>query len=316
MLGFITRRLLAIVPVFLTVTLFVFSIIYLGPGDPALVIAGEHATPDQIASIRQALNLDQPLHVRYIEWLFRVMLGDLGNSIFTGMPVRTMILFGLGPTFALLVTTLIISILVAVPVGVLAAWRRDSLLDRAVTSFTVLAFSIPVFVVGYSLSYIFALKLQWLPVQGYSPMENGMWPFVRSLILPSITLSAAFIALLAKMTRTTMLDVLSQDYIRTARAKGLDNRSILYSHALKNASGPILTVIGIGFAMLLGGAVVTESIFAIPGLGRLTVEAILRRDLPVIQGIVLFLSISAVLINLCVDLSYRIADPRIRFNDR
>jgi peptide/nickel transport system permease protein len=209
--------------------------------------------------------------------------------------------------------TLILSVIVGVPAGVLAAWRHGGWLDRFVMMTAVLGFSVPVFVVGYVLAYIFALQLGWLPVQGFMPIEDGLWPFLQCLILPSVALGGAYIAIIARITRATMMEVLSQDYVRTAKAKGVGQTTILLVHALKNAAVPIVTVIGIGVGLLIGGAVVTESVFAIPGIGRLTVDAILRRDYPVIQGVVLLLSFSYVIVNLIVDLSYTLFDPRIRY---
>jgi peptide/nickel transport system permease protein len=217
------------------------------------------------------------------------------------------------PTLSLMAITLVLTILVAVPLGVVAAWKAGSWVDRTIMAFAVFGFSVPVFVVGYLLAYVFALQFEWLPVQGYTPLAEGFWPWLQNLILPAVALGCVYIALIARITRASMLEVLQQDYIRTARAKGLGQRNILFVHALKNAAVPIVTVIGIGIALLIGGAVVTESVFAIPGLGRLTIDAILRRDYPVIQGIVLMFSFLYVLVNLVVDLIYTLVDPRIRY---
>jgi peptide/nickel transport system permease protein len=313
MFGFIFRRVLTTIPVMGFVALFVFSLLYIAPGDPAAVIAGDQATPEDVAKIRAGLGLDRPFLVRFGEWLFRVIQGDLGTSIFTGLPVSQMIAQRVEPTLSLMVVTLFLAILVAVPMGVVAAWKCDTWIDRVVMSFAVLGFSVPVFVIGYLLAYMFALRLDWLPVQGYTSIKNGVWPWLENLILPSITLGFVYIALIARITRASMLEVLQQDYIRTARAKGVSQKSILFLHALKNAAIPIVTVIGIGIALLIGGAVVTESVFAIPGLGRLTVDAILRRDYPIIQGVVLMFSFVYVLINLLVDVIYTLLDPRIRY---
>lgn len=313
MLSFILRRILSTIPVMGVVALFVFSLLYIAPGDPAAIIAGDQATPDDVARIRANLGLDRPFLVRFGEWFWRILHGDLGTSIFTSLPVTDLIAQRLEPTLSLMTVTLILSIAVAVPMGVIAAWKANSWIDRAVMAFAVFGFSVPVFVVGYLLAYLFALKLDWLPVQGYTPLAQGLWPWFENLILPSITLGFVYIALIARITRATMLDVLQQDYIRTARSKGLGQRPILFLHALKNAAVPIVTVIGIGIALLIGGAVVTESVFAIPGLGRLTVDAILRRDYPVIQGVVLLFSFVYVLVNLVIDLIYTVLDPRIRY---
>jgi len=264
------------------VALFVFSLLYIAPGDPAVVIAGDQATPADLERIRQSLGLDRPFLIRFGEWSWHILHGDLGTSIFTNLPVSTMIGQRIEPTLSLMAITLVLAVPIAVPVGVLASWKAGSFIDRAIMIFAVIGFSLPVFVVGYLLAYCFALQLKWLPVQGYTPLSAGPWPWFQNLILPAITLGCVYIALIARTTRAAMLEVLQQDYIRTARAKGLGQAGILFVHALKNASVPIATVIGIGVALLIGGAVVTESVFPIPGLGRLTVDAILRRDYPVI----------------------------------
>jgi len=313
MVAYITRRVLATIPVMLLVALFVFSLLYIAPGDPAAIIAGDQASPEDVDRIRASLGLDRPFVVRFGEWLWHVVHGDLGVSIFTNLPVTHMIAQRIEPTMSLMVLTLILSLVTAIPMGVLAAWKHGTWIDRMVMATAVFGFSTPVFVVGYLLAYIFALQLDWLPVQGFVSITRGFWPFLRTLILPSVALGLVFMALIARITRATMLDVLSQDYVRTARAKGVAERGVLMRHALKNAAVPIVTIVGIGFASLIGGAVVTESVFAIPGLGRLTVDAILRRDYPVIQGVVLLFSFLYVLVNLGVDLLYTLFDPRIRY---
>jgi peptide/nickel transport system permease protein len=313
MFSYIVRRILSTIPVMAVVALFVFSLLYIAPGDPAAVIAGDQATPADVERIRANLGLDRPFLVRFGEWVWHIVQGDLGTSIFTNLPVSTMIGQRVQPTLSLMVLTLILAVVVAVPMGVLAAWKQGTFLDRAVMGFAVLGFSVPVFVVGYLLAYVFALELDWLPVQGYTSIDQGLWPWLQNLILPSIALGGVYIALIARITRATMLEVLQQDYIRTARAKGAGQGSILFLHALKNAAVPIVTVIGIGVALLIGGAVVTESVFAIPGLGRLTVDAILRRDYPVIQGVILLFSFVYVLVNLLIDILYTVIDPRIRY---
>jgi peptide/nickel transport system permease protein len=313
MLSYVVRRILATIPVMVVVALFVFSLLFIAPGDPAAVIAGDQATPADVERIRQSLGLDRPFLVQFSDWGWRLLHADLGRSIFTNLPVTTMIAQRVEPTLSLMVITLILSIAVAVPIGVLAAWKVGTWIDRAIMGFAVFGFSVPVFVVGYLLAFIFALQFEWLPVQGYTPISQGLWPWFENLILPSIALGCVYIALIARITRATMLEVLQQDYIRTARAKSLAQSPILFIHALKNASVPIVTVIGIGIALLIGGAVVTESVFAIPGLGRLTVDAILRRDYPVIQVVVLLFSFVYVLVNLAIDLLYTVLDPRIRY---
>jgi len=311
--SYILRRVLVTIPVMAIVALFVFSLLYIAPGDPAAVIAGDQASPADVEQIRQSLGLDRPFLIQFGSWIWRILHFDLGTSIFTNLPVSSMIAQRIEPTLSLMVLTLVLTILVAVPLGVIAAWKAGSLIDRVIMAFAVSAFSLPVFVVGYVLAYVFALELEWFPVQGYTPFAEGFWPWLQNLILPTIALGSVYIALIARITRASMLEVLQQDYIRTGRAKGLGQPSILFVHALKNAAVPIVTVIGLGVALLIGGAVVTESVFAIPGLGRLTVDAILRRDYPVIQGIVLMFSFLYTLVNLMVDLTYTVLDPRIRY---
>jgi len=313
MFAYIVRRILSTIPVMAIVALFVFSLLYIAPGDPAAIIAGDQASPADVERIRASLGLDRPFLVRFLEWLWNVLNGNLGVSIFTSLPVTKMIQQRLEPTISLMVLTLILSVGIAVPMGVLAAWRQGTLIDRFVMLLAVFGFSVPVFVVGYLLAYFFALELDWFPVQGYTPIANGIGPWLSNLVLPAVALGLVYIALIARITRATMLEVLSQDYIRTAKAKGVGSRTVLFLHALKNAAVPIVTVIGIGVALLIGGAVVTESVFAIPGLGRLVVDAILRRDYPVIQGVVLLFSFVYVLVNLGVDLLYTVFDPRIRY---
>src|SRR6201747_2841572 len=313
MLSYIFRRILATIPVVLMVALFVFSLLYIAPGDPAAIIAGDQATPADVERIRESRGLDRPFLVRFGDWFWHVIHGDLGTSIFTNLPVSHMIAQRIEPTLSLMSLTLVLSLSFAIPMGVIAAWKHGTLLDRGVMTLAVFGYSTPVFVVGYLLAYVFALQLDWLPVQGFTSISQGLGPFLRNLILPAVALGLIYMALIARITRATMLDVLSQDYVRTAKAKGVGQRGVLFVHALKNAAVPIVTIVGIGFATLIGGSVVTESVFAIPGLGRLTVDAILRRDYPVIQGVVLLFSFVYVLVNLGVDLLYTLFDPRIRY---
>ena len=313
MLGYFVRRLLATIPVIGMVAFFVFALLYLTPGDPAAVIAGDIATVADIERIRHQLGLDQPMLTRFWSWASAVLHGDLGISIFTNLPVTQLIGQRVEPTLSLALCTLIVAVLVAVPMGVIAAWKVGRLIDRLVMLFSVAGFSMPVFVLAYLLIYAFAIDLDWLPVQGYTPLREGVWPWLRHLILPSIALGTIYIALIARITRATMLEVLAQDYVRTAHAKGLAPVAVLMRHALKNAAVPIVTIIGIGIALLISGVVVTESVFAIPGIGRLTVDAIIRRDYPIIQGVILIFSAVYVLVNLAVDLSYRLFDPRIQY---
>jgi peptide/nickel transport system permease protein len=311
--AYVARRLIATIVVMAVVAFVVFLLLYLTPGDPAAILAGDAATSQDIANIREALGLNDPFLERFGQWIWRLLHGDLGISIFTKLPVTTLIGQRVGPTLSLTLCTLVVSVLVAVPLGVVAAARAGRWIDRAVMGFSVGGFSLPVFVLAYMLIYLFSIQLEWLPVQGYRPMSEGLWQWARHLILPSIALGTVYIALIARMTRAAMLDVLAQDYVRTAQAKGLAPQAVLLGHALKNAAVPIATVIGIGVGLLIGGAIVTETVFALPGIGRLTVDAILRRDYPVIQGVVLLFSASYVLVNLAVDLSYMLFDPRIRY---
>ena len=313
MLDFIARRLIAIIPVLAVVAIFVFLMLRLTPGDPAAVIAGDNATSDQIAAIRQQLGLDLPIWTQFGIWIGDVLRGNLGESFFFKKTVVELISQRLEPTLTLSILTLIIAVLTAVPLGVLAAWKQGSIVDRLVMGFSVLGFSVPTFVIGYILIYIFAIDLGWLPVQGYTRIGTDFWDWLEKLILPSVTLAVVYIALIARITRASVLEVLNEDYIRTARAKGLSNRVVLMRHALRNAAVPILTVIGVGVALLIGGAVVTESVYGLPGLGRLTVEAVLSRDFPTIQAVILMFSVVYVVINLLIDISYTLFDPRIRY---
>ncbi|MDZ4311520.1 MAG: ABC transporter permease [Cypionkella sp.] len=313
MLGYILRRILAVIPVMLLVAVFVFLLLRLTPGDPAAIIAGDMATPAQLERIREAMGLNQPLHIQFITWVGQLLRGDLGVSLISNTPVLTMVADRIGPTFSIAILTILMSVAMAVPMGVLAAWKHRSAADYAVMTFSVLGFSVPVFVIGYIFILIFSLQLGWFPVQGFAPIGSGLGAFLSKAFLPALTLSTIYIALIARMTRANMLEVLGEDYIRTARAKGAPERTVLFRHALKNAAVPILTVIGSGFALLIGGVVVTETVFNIPGIGRLTVDAILARDYPVIQAMILLTSFLYVLVNLLIDLSYSFFDPRIRY---
>ncbi len=313
MIPHVLRRLMATIPVMGVVAIAVFALLHVTPGDPAVIIAGDYATAEDIARIRTRLGLDRPLLTQVGLWLGRIARGDLGTSIFSGLPVATLIRQRAEATIALTVLAMLIAVGVGVPLGVIAAWKKGSWIDRVVMVFAVSGFSMPVFWLGFLLVYVFAISAHWLPVQGYRPLADGVGAFLRHLILPAVTLSVVYMALIARMTRASMLGVLGEDFIRTAFAKGLAPRRVLVRHALKNASLPVVTIIGIGFALLIGGAVVTESVFALPGLGRLTVDAIIRRDYPVIQGVILVVSGVYVLINLVVDLLYVVLDPRIRY---
>lgn len=313
MLGYFLRRVLAAVPVMLVVALCVFLLLRLSPGDPAAIIAGDMASPEQLAAIRQNLGLDQPLYRQFFVWIWQLLHGDFSTSLMAHTPVLNMIGQRLEPTLSLALVSILFTILISVPLGVLAAWKHGSWIDNLVMSTSVLGFSIPVFVIGYGLITVFALDLKWLPVQGFRSLGDGLGPFAQRIVLPALTLSSVYVALVARMTRASMLEVLGEDYIRTARAKGLSEVHVLFRHALRNAMIPILTVIGTGFALMISGVVVTESVFNIPGLGRLIVDAVLARDYPVIQGMILLTSGVYVVINLLIDLSYAVSDPRIRY---
>jgi peptide/nickel transport system permease protein len=285
----------------------------LTPSDPAAIIAGDNANAEQVAEIRKRLGLDQPILTQFVIWSSKTLQGDLGESFFFKKQVAELILDRLEPTLSLAFFTILLAVLIAIPLGVLAAYRHGSWLDRIVMGFSVLGFSVPVFVIGYALIYVFAIELNWLPVQGYQRLAQGLGGWLQRLILPSVTLSVIYVALIARITRTSVLEVMNEDYIRTARAKGQTERKVLVRHALANAAVPIVTVIGLGVALLIGGVVVTESVYTIPGLGRLTVDAVLARDYPTIQAVILLFSLTYVLINLLVDVTYTFFDPRIRY---
>ena len=313
MLMYLCRRIAAVVPVVLIVGVLVFLMLRLTPGDPAAVIAGNSASSEDIAQIRSQLGLDQPITAQFFIWAGKMVVGDFGESFFYKKTVASLIVDRLEPTLALAVLTIILATVISVPLGALAAYRQGSWVDRVVMGFSVLGFSAPVFVIGYLLIYIFSVKLGWFPVQGYQRLSDGLGGFIYRLILPSITLSIVYIALLARMTRTSVLEVLNEDYVRTARSKGLSPMKVLVRHALRNAAVPIVTVIGVSVALLISGVVVTESVFNIPGLGRLTVDAVLARDYPTVQAVVLLFSLTYVVINLAIDLLYLVLDPRIRY---
>ena len=313
MLGYLIRRILAAIPVMGVVALFVFLLLRLTPGDPAAILAGDNATPEQLDRIRASLGLNLPLYTQFFTWIGRLLHGDLGVSLISQTPVAKMIASRVEPTIAIAISTIILAIVVAVPLGVVAAWKHGTWIDRFVMGLSVVGFSVPVFVIGYLLIKIFALDLRWLPVQGFRSIDKGLGPFFERLILPTLTLSFIYIALIARMTRAAMLDVLGEDYVRTARAKGINERGVLLRHALRNAAVPVITVIGTGFALLISGVVVTESVFNLPGIGRLTVDAVLARDYPVIQAMILLTSGIYVAVNLLIDLAYTLLDPRIRY---
>ncbi|OHV63005.1 peptide ABC transporter [Mesorhizobium sp. LCM 4577] len=313
MAAYVFRRLVSTIAVMAMVGIFVFLLLRLAPGDPAAMIAGKSATAEMIAGIREKLGLNDPMPVQFIHWLRDMLRGDFGTSIFAGRPVLELMGQRLEPTLSLSILTMIVSGTIGVSFGILAAWRAGGPIDRVLTAFSALGFSVPVFVVGYFLVYFFAMRAHWLPVQGYQPISQGLGPWFEHLILPTAALSLAYIAFIARITRASMLEVLSEDYMRTAAAKGASSFAMLFHHALKNAGVPILTVIGISFAYLIGGVVLTETVFNIPGIGRLVVDAINNRDYPIIQSVLILTSGLYVFINLTVDLAYTLIDPRIRY---
>lgn len=313
MLGYLFRRVLAAIPVMGVVALVVFLLLRLTPGDPAAVLAGDNATTAQLERIRASLGLNEPLYIQFFTWLNRLLHGDLGVSLISNVPVLKMIGQRVEPSISIALSTIILSVVIAVPLGVIAAWKQGTWIDRFVMGLSVLGFSVPVFVIGYVLIQVFAIDLRWLPVQGFKSIFDGFGPFFQRLVLPTLSLSFIYVALIARMTRASMLDVLGEDYVRTARAKGIGEIPVLFRHALRNAAVPVITVIGTGFALLISGVVVTESVFNIPGIGRLTVDAVLARDYPVIQAMILLTSLLYVTINLLIDVAYTLLDPRIRY---
>lgn len=313
MASYLIRRIFATIPVIILVAIFIFMLLRLTPGDPAAIIAGDYANDAQIAEIRQKLGLDQPLFTQFFVWVGNMLQGDFGQSFFYKKQVAELIASRIEPTLSLSLLTIVLTVLIAVPMGTIAAYRQGSWIDRMIMGFSVMGFSLPVFVIGYALIYVFSIELSWLPVQGYQRIGDGVGGWLLRLILPSLALSVVFVAFIARMTRTSVLEVLGEDYIRTARAKGQTESKVLMRHAVRNAAVPIVTVIGLSFAILIGGVVVTESVFTLPGLGLLTVEAVLARDFPTIQAVILLFSFVYVLINLAIDVSYTILDPRIRY---
>src|SRR5574342_65697 len=313
MLGYIVRRIFATIPVATVVAVLVFLLLRMTGGDPAAIIAGDSATTQQVAEIRVKLGLERPIVEQFVIWVARIVRGDFGESFFFKKQGAELIRDRLEPTAALTICTIVLAVAVAVPLGVVAAAMRGTWIDRAVMGFSVLGFSVPVFVIGYALIYLFAIELAWLPVQGYQRLTEGFWGFLQRLILPSVTLAVIYVALIARITRASVLEVLGTDHVRTARATGLGEGAVPLRLVPRNAAVPIVTVIGLGVALLIGGVVVTESVYGIPGLGRLTVDAVLARDYPTIQAVILLFSLAYVLINLLVDVTYTFFDPRIRY---
>lgn len=314
MTAYLLRRLLSMIPVLLIVGVIIFFLIHLTPGDPAAVILGSSASPEQVAQLRSELGLDAPLWTQFFTWLGRAFTGQLGESIYSHEPVSQEIGAHVAPTLSLTVVAFVLSIVIAIPTALLAVWTRNTILDTAFMSVSILGVSIPNFWLALVLILVLAVQFELLPVSGYVPLEEGVGPWFVHLILPAFVLAVQQAALIARMLRDGMLDVVHQDYIRTARAKGLGERAVLTKHAFLNAMIPTITVIGVSLAKLLGGAVVTEQIFVIPGLGNLLVDSISRRDFPVIQGVILLIALIYVGVNLLVDLVYGLLDPRIRYD--
>jgi len=310
---YVLRRVLAVIPVMLVVATVAFVLIHLAPGDPASVIAGPYAAADDVAKLRHQLGLDEPLPVQLVRWYGRLLRGDLGDSIFLRRPVTEAILDRLEPTLLLTTWATLIAVLIGVPTGIVSARHHNSAVDQSLMGLALLGLSIPNFLLGLLMILVFGVWLGWLPVAGYVPLDSGLWPNLRSLLMPSLALGLVQSALIARITRSSMLDVLREQFVLTGRAKGLSERVVVYKHALKNAIIPTLTVIGITFALLIGGAVVIETVFNIPGLGRLIISAVLRRDYPVVQGVVLLIAITYTAVNLLVDLAYLAVDPRVRY---
>ena len=309
---YLIRRLLAAIPVMILVATGVFLLLFLTPGDPAAVILGPDAKPEQIAELRTRLGLDQPVHIQLLNWYGRLIQGDLGQSIFLNRPVTQAIAERAEPTILLTTLASLVAISIGIPTGLLAALRRGRWLDTGAMFVAIGGVSMPTFWLGLNLIFVFGVLLNWLPVAGYQPLSAGLWENLRYLIMPAITLGLAQGALLARITRSMMLDTLNEDYVRTARAKGLAEPRVVQAHAFRNAMIPLVTVIGLIFAILMGGAVITEQVFNIPGVGRLLIQAISRRDYPVVQGVVLIVAGLYVMINLIVDVIYGYLDPRLR----
>jgi peptide/nickel transport system permease protein len=305
-------RLVALVPMLLALSMASFALVHVIPGDPALVMMGGEGTTQAVEELRRQLGLDRPLHVRYLEWLGKIARGDLGQSLYNRTRVSEELFWRMPTTLALVTLALLLSIGIGVPAGLLSAAFRNSWIDHAARLLTLVSLSLPSFWLGLMLIIFFSLWLNLLPIVGYEPITRGFWKAIPFLVLPSLSLGAYLAALLTRLTRSSMLEVLNQDYVRTARAKGLGDRVVLMRHALRNALIPIVTVIGINVGILLGGSAVIETVFVLPGVGQLVVRSLYNRDLPVIQGLILYVAVIYVLVNLLVDVIYTYLDPRLR----
>lgn len=313
MLSYLTGRLLALIPVLLVVAVVIFTLITMTPGDPARVLAGEDASPEQVRMLRRDMGLEGPAPARFVRWLGRALRGDLGRSLFNRLPVGRIIGQHVGPTLMLSAMAVTISLCIGLPLGVVSGVFRNSWWDQAGLALAMLGAAVPTFWLGLSLIIVFAVNLGWLPSSGFRPPTEDLWRSLTYMLLPSLTLGVPSSALIIRFVRSSLLDVIATDYVRTARAKGLMERAVIFRHAMRNALVPILTVVGLTFAALMGGAVVTETVFAIPGMGQLVVQSVLRRDYPVIQGVTLVVATSYVMINLAVDLMYFLVDPRVKY---
>ncbi|KPU42449.1 glutathione transport system permease protein GsiC [Oxobacter pfennigii] len=315
MRSYIIKRILSLIPVLLVVSMAIFLITYLTPGGPASTLLGMEATQEQINTLNESMGFNRPIYVQYFDWIIKVLQGDWGHSIFMRQPVLEAIKEHFSPTLSLAVLAQLVAIFLSVPVGIFAAYKRGSALDLTLVSISLLGIAIPGFLLGMFLMLFFGVYLKWLPVAGYAPLSKGLLEHLRYMILPAISLGTVQAALISRMTRSSMIGVLYLNYIKTARAKGLRETRVLLKHAFKNAALPILTVIGQSFGALVTGAIVTETLFNIPGLGRLIINAISRRDVFVIQGVVLFVTLLYVGVNLTVDLLYGVLDPRVKLEE-
>ncbi|MEC5423351.1 ABC transporter permease [Virgibacillus sp. C22-A2] len=314
MKAYIMKRLLSMIPVLLIVAVFVFFLIHLIPGDPASVILGPDATPAEVAHLQNELGLNLPIYEQFFHWFTGVIQGDLGTSVYMNMPVLKAFIEHIGPTLSLAILAQGISILIAIPIGVIAARRRGTNIDSVFMILAMLGMSIPSFLLALLLMLVFGVHLNWLPVAGYQSLSAGLWNFAKYLILPAISLGAIQAAVISRMTRSSMIDILSMNYIKTAKAKGVKQRAVIYKHAFRNSLIPILTILGETFGSLITGAVVTETVFNLPGIGQLVINAITRRDYAVIQGTILLVAATYLVLNLIIDLMYGVVDPRVRLN--
>lgn len=313
---YLLKRLISVIPVLFIVSTIVFLILHFTPGDPAIVILGEEAGQQEVEDLREQLGLNRPIYEQYASWIVNALQGDLGESYFMNETVIEAILSHLGPTISLGILAEIIALILAIPLGILAARRKGTMTDQSVMAFSLLGMSIPNFLLSLFLILIFSVTLRWLPVAGYQPLSAGLWEHVKFLLLPAFALGTAHAALIARMTRSAMLEVLNANYIKTARAKGVKERVVIYKHALRNAFLPILTVAGQSFLSLMGGTAIVETIFSIPGIGQLIVNAVMRRDYAVVQGAVLYVTFAFVFINLAIDMLYGIVNPQVRLDQK